>query len=226
VEAIASYLRPEDTVVDAGGGAGRVSLPLALRCQEVINVDLSPGMKAEFEAAATEAGITNARFILSDWLDTRELSSDLVITSNVTYFVRDIVSFVRKMDETAKRRVVMTVWSVPPPNQSAPIFQLVYGEEQEQSPGHKELLPVLWDMGILPDIRVLSSASLNELPQTHEAAVQEAARGQWLSPKHQDLATSIVEQHLGELYEETPEGYRPLWQSEVPELLITWEPGK
>ena len=225
VEAIASYAQSGDTVVDAGGGAGRVSLPLALRCQEVMNVDPSPGMKTEFEAAAAEAGITNARFIQSDWLDANELASDLVVTSNVTYFVRDIVTFVRKMDETAKRRVVMTVWSVPPPNQSAPIFQLVYGEEQEPSPGHQELLPVLWEMGILPDVRVLSSVSLlDELPQTHEAAVQEAARGQWLSPKHQDLATSTVEKHFGELYEETPEGYRPLWRPEVRELLITWEP--
>ena len=226
VEAIASYLQPEDTVVDAGGGAGRVSLPLALRCQELINVDPSPGMKAEFEAAATEAGIDNARFIQSDWLEATELAGDLVITSNVTYFVRDIVTFVRKMDETAKRRVVITVWSVPPPNQSAEIFQLVYGEEQEQSPGHKELLPVLWEMGILPDVQVLSSGFLNELPQTHEAAVQEAARGQWLNPKHQDLATSTIEQHFGELYEETSEGYRPLWRPDVRELLITWEPNQ
>ena len=93
-------MQPEDTVVDAGGGAGRVSLPLALRCQELINVDPSPGMKAEFEAAATEAGIDNALFIQSDWLEATELAGDLVITSNVTYFVRDIVTFVRKMDET------------------------------------------------------------------------------------------------------------------------------
>ncbi len=38
IEAIASYVQPEDTVVDVGGGAGRVSLPLALRCQEVTTV--------------------------------------------------------------------------------------------------------------------------------------------------------------------------------------------
>ncbi len=38
MEAITSYVQPEDTVIDVGGGAGRVSLPLALCCQEVINV--------------------------------------------------------------------------------------------------------------------------------------------------------------------------------------------
>ncbi len=226
LETIASYVQPEDTVVDVGGGAGRVSLPLALQCRVVINVDPSAGMKAEFEASAMEAAITNARFIQSDWMDASELAGDLVITSNVTYFVRDIVTFIRKMEATAKRRVVITVWSVPPPNQSAALFRLVYGEEQEASPGHRQLLPVLWEMGILPDVRVLSASFLNGLPQTREAAVQEAALGRWLSPNHQDLATSTIQEHFGELYEETAEGYRPLWRPEVRELLLTWEPSK
>jgi len=226
IEAIASYVQPEDTVVDVGGGAGRVSLPLALRCQEVITVDPSPGMKAEFEAAAMEAGITNARFIHSDWLEMSQLTGDLAITSNVTYFVRDIVTFVRKMNETAQRRVVMTIWSVPPPNQSSAIFQLVYGEQQEQSPGHRELLPVLWEMGILPEVQVLSASFLDGLPKTREAAAQEATLGRWLSPNHQDLASAIIQEHFGELYEETAEGYRSLWRPDVRELLITWEPSK
>src|SRR5882672_9819139 len=33
---LASYTRPEDVLIDVGGGAGRVALPLALRCREVI----------------------------------------------------------------------------------------------------------------------------------------------------------------------------------------------
>src|SRR3954451_19465194 len=38
---IASYVEPDDVIVDVGGGAGRIALPLALRCREVINVDPS-----------------------------------------------------------------------------------------------------------------------------------------------------------------------------------------
>ena len=54
---LASYIRPEDVLLDVGGGAGRIALPLALRCREVITVDASPGMGVEFAAAAAEAGI-------------------------------------------------------------------------------------------------------------------------------------------------------------------------
>src|SRR5207248_665692 len=40
-QVLASYLEPDDVVVDVGGGAGRISLPLALRCSQVVNVDPS-----------------------------------------------------------------------------------------------------------------------------------------------------------------------------------------
>jgi SAM-dependent methyltransferase len=112
---IASYVEADDVFVDVGGGAGRICLPLARRCKEVIDVDPSPAMKAEFEDSAAEAGIANARFILADWLSAGDVRGDVCLTANVTYFMRDIVRFVEKMEEAASRRVMITVWSVPPP---------------------------------------------------------------------------------------------------------------
>src|SRR5262245_19235202 len=38
---LASFVRPDDVLVDIGGGAGRNSLPMARRCREVINVEPS-----------------------------------------------------------------------------------------------------------------------------------------------------------------------------------------
>src|SRR5205814_382967 len=52
LEVIASYVEPDDVIVDVGGGAGRYNLPLALRCREVINVDPSAAMLAGFAASA------------------------------------------------------------------------------------------------------------------------------------------------------------------------------
>ena len=57
LEVIASYLRPDDVFIDVGGGAGRVCLPLAQRYREVVMVEPSPGMGAEFDAIRKEAGI-------------------------------------------------------------------------------------------------------------------------------------------------------------------------
>src|SRR6516162_4861867 len=55
---IASYIEADDVIIDVGGGAGRISLPLALRCREVINVEPSPTMAMGFRRNAAGAGIT------------------------------------------------------------------------------------------------------------------------------------------------------------------------
>ena len=72
---------------------------MALRCREVINVDSSEGMGEEFRECAAEAGITNARLVQSDWLEVEGVQGDVIVTANVTYFVRDIVRFISKLEE-------------------------------------------------------------------------------------------------------------------------------
>ena len=227
---LASYTRPEDVLIDVGGGAGRVALPLARRCREVIVVDASPGMGVEFAAAAAAAGIANARFVHSNWLEAEGFQGDVAVTSNVTYFVRDIVRFIEKLVAAARRRVMMTVWSVANPNQSAPLFHLVYGEEQAAAPGHRELLPVLWDLGILPDVQVLPGVPQVQggplgarLPQTPEDAVQLALQGEWLAQQDQGRARQLIEEHFSELFAPSPEGFRLSWRQEAREVLITWK---
>ena len=229
LEAIAQYLQPDDVFVDVGGGAGRVGLPMALRCREAISVEPSPAMRAEFTASAAEAGIGNARIIPEDWLNAEDIAGDVVFAADVVYFIRDIAAFVRKMEEAARRRVILALWSVPPPHREGHLFNLVYGEEQALSPGHPELLAALWEMGILPDVRVLPEPAWweTDLPQTGEAALQMAVDSAWLEPSHRQRARSIFEARFDELFRLELEGYVPQWRGPAPmkEMLITWVVG-
>ena len=131
LEAIALFVEPEETLIDVGGGAGRIALPLALRCRETINIEPSPGMKAVFEALAAAAGIPRASVVQAHWLEAEGIEGDVVVCADVTYFVRDIVPFITKLQAAARHRVILTVWSVPPPNRRAPLYRLLYGEAQE-----------------------------------------------------------------------------------------------
>ena len=219
---MATYVQPDDVVIDVGGGAGQVSLPLALRSRQVINVDASPGMLKEFNESANEAGITNIQTVLSDWLGSVDIPCDLAVTRNVTYFVGQIVPFVEKMASAARRRLMIVVQSVPPPNQTLSLFRLVYGEPQVLVPGHRELLPVLWQMDLLPDVYVLGS-SPDDTSLTRADAVMSATQGIWLPPEDQDRARSLIEANFYKLYEEFGEGFRPLWRRPSHDLLITWE---
>ena len=229
-DAIAAYVKPEDVFVDAGGGAGRFSLPMALRCRQVVNVDPSHGMGVEFRALATEAGINNATFVHSDWLESEGVQGDVTLASHVTYFVRDIERFIQKLDSAARRRVIISVSSVPNPNHFTKAFRLVYGEELEPVPGHTHLLPVLWEMGILPDVVVLPGEPTirgapvqPDLPQTSQDAMEETLGGVWLHPADRERAGQIIGERLSEFSHQGPEGFTPFWRPAVRQMLITWQ---
>jgi 2-polyprenyl-3-methyl-5-hydroxy-6-metoxy-1,4-benzoquinol methylase len=225
--AIAAYIRPEDVLIDVGGGAGRIGLPLALRCREVINVEPSPGMGDAFEELAEESGITNVRLVRNDWLQADGIRGDVALAAHVTYFVRDIAGFIRRMQAAASRRVILFIASPPPPNRSRRLYQRVFGEEQVLVPGHAELLPVLWELGVLPDIQVLPG--LLELPgappTTREEAVQVALRtvALGMGNERRAAAQALIERDFDQLFEQTPRGFLPRYVDDIRGMIVTWE---
>ncbi|MYC30002.1 MAG: class I SAM-dependent methyltransferase [Chloroflexi bacterium] len=224
LQMISQYVHGGDVFVDVGGGAGRVSLPLALRCREAIAVDPSPAMGAEFDDSRREAGIANARRIQADWMDARDVTGDVVFSADVTYFVRDIVPFVEKLVAAARRRVMITLWSVSPPNDEANLFELLYGEPMAPVPGFRELLAVLWDLDILPDVLALPEPPWWEgdpIP-TREEAMRNALESVWVREDDIPRAEQVIASHFEQLFSDEAGGFRPRWRQPSRELLITW----
>ena len=234
LEMIAAYIAPDDVVIDVGGGAGRVSLPLALRCREVINVEPSGAMGAGFTANATQAGITNVRVIVSDWLTSAPPVGTVALVNHVTYLTREIVPFIEQLEQVGRRRVLITVNSPPPPSWHRVLYHLVHGETEEVVPGHVELVNVLWELDILPDIRVLPLHTARPIipAPTREAAIAgEMARfggDQWalwpLDSALEQRLRGLLEARFDELFAAGPEGFSPRWITPGREILITWQP--
>ncbi len=231
-----SYVEPDDVIVDVGGGAGRLSLPLARRCREVINVDPSAAMGAGFAANAQRAGIENVRFIQGDWPMPDPPMGDLVLVNHVTYLTREIVPFVEALEAAARRRVLMTVNAPPPPSLHRRLYALVYGEAEAIVPGHADLLDVLWELDILPDVRVLPQSTVPPRPPApdRDAAIQAAigtfAIEQWAlwpaGPELEARIRAVLEAQFDELFAEVEGGFAPHWVTRGREVLITWESGR
>lgn len=232
LQLIASYLEPDDIIVDVGGGGGRNGLPLALRTREVINVDPSANMLAAFTTTAQQTGIRNVQAVHGDWLTLDPVPQGTVaLVNHVAYLTREIVPFIQRLEQAASRLVVITVGSPPPPSRNRAAFQVCYQEPSEPVPGHVELVNVLWELGLEPDVRMLPVLPMTTDPApTYETAVQLALaqlRGhQWafwpLDSDLEALARSRVEAHFGELFEQTEAGFRPTWTVPGREVLIAW----
>ena len=230
LDVVASYLRADDVFIDVGGGAGRVCLPLARRCREVVIVEPSQGMGAEFDAIHREAGIRNARRVQAEWMDADDIVGDVVFAGCVTYFVRDIVPFVEKLVASARRRVMITLWSEPPGCNAGPLFRLAHGEPQEPQPGFRELMSVLWEQNILPDLLVLPGVPWwendnreNDNHVSREDATERALNGGWYRHEDRERVFGIVEDNFDNLFIRGPGGFRQNWNRPLRELLITWE---
>ena len=225
LSALAAYLDASDVLVDVGGGAGRVSLALADCVQEVVLVEPSEGMREQFIIARNQAGITNTRIATDWWMDSNE-TGDVIHLSDVTYFVRDIAPFVEKLHNSASRRVMITVWRPTPGDMGSALHNAVFGEQPPHWPGLPELAAVLWEMGLLPEIRPLPDEPwwLTEAERdlSDIEAVDLAMR--WLDAED-DQTRAAVSNKLDQVFERTPGGLTPRWLSQPRTVLLTWETG-
>ena len=219
--AVIGLLESGDEIIEVGGGAGRIGLPLALRARSLINVEPSAGMREQFDICIAEHGIENARALASLWPPAEPLQADLVVSADVTYFVAEIEPFLLALDRAARRRVALLTWTVPPPNVNAALFRLAFGVEEAPAPSFRELLPILWENGITPDVRVVDEwfAWPERLP-TDEASAIEFALAE-LEPRDEPAARRQVTAHLDELYERGA-SWEPTWRTPSQAMLISW----
>lgn len=215
------YVESNQEIIEVGGGAGRIGLPFALRAKSLLNVEPSAAMREQFRLAVADFGIDNATVLPSRWPTKEEVIGDLVITADVSYFISDIESFVQALHDAARRRVIILTWTVPPPNVNSELFRVAFGELEKPSPGFRELLPVIWSLGIVPDVQVVDEPFSwpGMRVENDDDAVRMALDELGLPSGHG--AGERIRPHIDELFERT-EGYRPKWRTPSTGMLLTW----
>ncbi len=212
---------PDTTVLDVGAGGGRLALPLALRCRQVTAVEPSPSMVEQLLEGADEAGISNLSVVQANWEDAEVESADLVICSHVVYGVVDIDQFVLKLDAHALEEVAVFAFMDSPPSRFAAFWRAVYREERLNMPALPELMQVLWQLGIHPDVEMLPLDARFAF-ESREDAVRQVASFLWVRPGSEEEERLHIA--ADELLEEDDSGFRVKGAKFRPNGLITWKP--
>lgn len=160
---IEPFLSPRKTLVDVGAGAGRHAVPLADRLEWVTAVEPSEGMRARIAAP------DNMTVVASTWQDAEVAPADLVICCHVLYGVEDLVPFVAKLDATAKDRVFVMMRESDLPHPATLVRKRLTGDPGPRLPRFSELLMVLLQMGIAPEVTFLRYPIVNRYSGLDEA---------------------------------------------------------
>jgi ubiquinone/menaquinone biosynthesis C-methylase UbiE len=221
VNRLVREVTPAITVLDVGGGAGRFALPLALRCQHVTVVEPSPSMGENLRQIAAEAGIDNVSLVPKRWEEADVEPADMVLSAHVIYMIEDICAFVAKMAAHARQKVLMLLFMQPPSARYAPFWRWVHGEDKHELPGAGELMQVLWEMGIYPDLEMFEPRPPRAF-KDRQTALESLRRRIHI---RQDTAEDRrLQEAMRELLIEIPGGY-VLKEATLERLaLISWRP--
>jgi 2-polyprenyl-3-methyl-5-hydroxy-6-metoxy-1,4-benzoquinol methylase len=221
VNRLAQEVTPTTTLLDVGAGAGRFALPLALRCKHVTVVEPSPSMGETLRHLAAEAGIENLSFVARPWHEAEVEPADVVLSAHVIYSIEDIGSFVMKLAAHARQRVCMPTFMRPPRARYAPFWPWVHGEDKQELPGAAELMQVLWELGIYPNLEMYAPISFRPF-KDWQRALDTLRLRLFVTPDTEQDAR--LQQAMRELLTETPEGY-VIKGAQLGRLaLIFWQP--
>ena len=223
LDAILEHVRPEDAVLDIGSGGGRLAIPIARRCRELVAVEPSESMRTQLEGQAAAAGVSNVSIVASGWEEAVVEPVDVALCSHVLYGVMAPEPWIRKMEANARRRVMILMFHRPVPPNMHPLWEPVYGEKRLETPALAYLERLLMEMGIRYEKTMLPERP-DRAYADFDSALQTGTRRLFLEPGGE--RQKRLEQVLRESLVETPAGLQLSWAEPMLPGLVTWTTGR
>ena len=221
LDSISHYVAADSTVLDVGGGAGRLALPLALRCTHVTVVEPSEAMVEELREASREAAIENLSIVEGTWEEVEVDPADIVLCAHVVYGTEDIEGFVRKLQSSARERVLLLVFMESPQAHLSPMWEPVHGQARVDLPALPELMSVLWEMDIFPHLEMVETTVRGGF-ESWDAAIEQLRRRLYVAlDTEQD---GRLQSAARELLVETSDGFVVRGMRLRRQGLISWRP--
>ena len=223
VNRLLQEINPDNTVLDVGGGAGRLALPLSLKCRHVTVVEPSESMVSELRDVAQESGIENVSVVETEWEQADTKNADVVLCSHVVYGVQDIEPFLAKLHSHATERVIILTFFDSPQAHLAPFWGRVHQETRINLPALPGLVNVLWEMDIHPNLDMFPTLGLPSF-NDKDSAVDELRRRLYVQPDTEQ--DQRLHASLEDLLQESGDSLAAIDARPRRLAMVSWKPGE
>ena len=159
LDALLALVRPGETWLDIGAGAGRYALPIAAALApsggSVVAIDPSMAMLGALGEQGAAAGISNVRAVEGRWppADPAPFAADVALIAHVSYDIEAIGPFLRAMEAAARRMCVAILMERQPASVADVCWPPVHGESRIALPALPEFLELLRALGREPAVQ-------------------------------------------------------------------------
>ena len=163
LEALLRLVKPGETWIDIGAGAGRYALPIALALApsggRVIALDASPGMLDALLELQSEHGVTDVEVVETRWPPPGDslarFGADVALIAHVGYDIEAIGPFIGAMESVASRLCVAVLMERQPASIADPCWPAVHGESRVALPALPEFVEWLRARGRDPSVEMV-----------------------------------------------------------------------
>lgn len=149
------------TVLDVGSGAGAASLPLLARASRLIAVDSGQAMLDELRTRVPRnidlTLVCGAWPAIADQVD----GADVVVCNHVAYNMPDLDVAVQRMNDKARRRVVLELSKEHPRASQNFLWEIFHGIQRPTRPTSDDAAAVVREAGFTPTVEEWTPTDLS-----------------------------------------------------------------
>lgn len=165
--AIGALVRPDDTLLDVGAGAGRFALPLAHCVQQVTALDHARPMLGLLQHKAKAKHLTNITLQEAAWETATVDPHDVVLAAWSLYRLPDLLAGMKKLIAATRRTLIIVAGAGHSVRHDPLLREFWPHADRDDTPMHIYYYGVLWQAGVHPELQIVYDRHLihGETPQ-------------------------------------------------------------